>query len=200
MLYARRDRLEKFSIRVGVAFSKLKISPNQWTLLTLVPALVSLYFILNLNFLLGAFFLIVATFIDVIDGAVARVTGRVTKLGAYLDTVIDRYVEGIILIGLMFLTLPIIIAPSQFWIGLVLFGSLMTTYVKAAAKEKELSEKELKGGILERAERMLLLFIGIVLAYFSLEYLVYVIIIIAMLSNISALQRLYYAIKKSKNI
>ncbi len=175
------------------------ISPNQWTLLTLFPALISLYFIINQSFLLAALFMIIATFIDVIDGAVARVTGRVTKLGAYLDTVMDRYVEGIIIIGLFFLTLPIVLLPSQFWIGLLIFGSLMTTYVKAAAKEKELIEKELKGGILERAERMLILFIGIVLAYFDTTYLVYVIIIIAVLSNISALQRIYYAMRKSRD-
>ncbi len=199
MLYARREKLEKFSIRIGVAFSKLGISPNQWTLLTLFPALISLYFIINQSFLLAALFMIIATFIDVIDGAVARVTGRVTKLGAYLDTVMDRYVEGIIIIGLFFLTLPIVLLPSQFWIGLLIFGSLMTTYVKAAAKEKELIEKELKGGILERAERMLILFIGIVLAYFDTTYLVYVIIIIAVLSNISALQRIYYAMRKSRD-
>ncbi|MBI4895466.1 MAG: CDP-alcohol phosphatidyltransferase family protein [Candidatus Aenigmarchaeota archaeon] len=198
MLYARREKLEKFSIRIGVAFSKLGVSPNQWTLLTLVPALISLYFIINQSFLLAALFMIAATFIDVIDGAVARVTGRVTKLGAYLDTIMDRYVEGIIILGLLFLTLPVVLLPSQFWIGLLIFGSLMTTYVKAAAKEKELVEKELKGGLLERAERMLIIFIGIVLAYFDITYLVYVIILVAILSNISSLQRIYYAMKKSK--
>ena len=199
MLYARRDKLEKFSIKIGIRFSKLGISPNQWTLLTLIPALLAFYFIVVESFVLAALFLIIATFIDVIDGAVARVTGRVTKLGAYLDTIMDRYVEAIIILGLFFIALPDFILPAYFWIGLFIFGSLMTTYSKAAAKEKELIEKELKGGILERAERMLLLFIGIVLAYFSKQYLVYVIVLIAILSNISAVQRIYYAMKHKQH-
>lgn len=195
MLYARREKMEKTGIKLGIIFSKLGLSPNKWTLLTLIPALLSAYFLITEQFLLSALFLIVATFIDVIDGAVARVTGRVTKLGAYLDTIMDRYVEGIIILGLLFLQLPDMLLPANFWIGFLVFGSLMTTYVKAAAKEKELTEKELKGGIVERAERMIILFIGIVLAYFDKTFLVYAIVLIAVLSNISALQRIYYAIK-----
>jgi len=187
--------MEKTGIKLGIIFSKLGLSPNKWTLLTLIPALLSAYFLITEQFLLSALFLIVATFIDVIDGAVARVTGRVTKLGAYLDTIMDRYVEGIIILGLLFLQLPDMLLPANFWIGFLVFGSLMTTYVKAAAKEKELTEKELKGGIVERAERMIILFIGIVLAYFDKTFLVYAIVLIAVLSNISALQRIYYAIK-----
>ena len=73
----------------------------------------------------------------------------------------------------------------------------MTTYVKAAAKEKELVEKELKGGLLERAERLIILFIGILLAYFDKFYLTYIIVVLAVLTNISALQRIIIAKKLS---
>ncbi len=190
MLYKNRERFEKLSIKIGLKFSKLGISPNQWTLLTIIPTILSFYFIINSNFLLAALFLIIATFIDVIDGAVARVTGRITKLGAYLDTIMDRYVEGIVIIALLFVSLPVFLIPSQAWIGIFLFGSLMTTYAKAAAKEKELVSKEVKGGLMERAERMLLLFIGIVLAKFDPLFLVYIIALLAVLSNVSALQRI----------
>ena len=74
----------------------------------------------------------------------------------------------------------------------------MTTYSKAAAKEKELSKAELPGGILERPERMILLFLGIILAIFSTQYLTYMIIVLAVLANITALQRISIAIKSAK--
>ncbi len=73
----------------------------------------------------------------------------------------------------------------------------MTTYAKAAAKEKEIiaEGKELKGGLLERAERLLILFAGILLAIANPLFLTYTIALLAVLSNISALQRILLARK-----
>jgi phosphatidylglycerophosphate synthase len=178
------------SIKIGILFSKAGISPNAWTVLVIVPTLFSLYFLLQKQFLPAAAFLIVSSFIDFIDGSVARVMGKVTKFGAYLDTIMDRYVEGVILIGLLFVGLPDFVVPAAFWILLFLFGSMMTTYAKAAAKEKELSDKEITGGLLERGERLIILFAGVVLAYFKLSYLTYIIVLLAVLTNVTALQRI----------
>jgi len=132
-----------------------------------------------------------------VDGAVARVTGKASRFGAYLDTIVDRYVEAIIVFGLLFIGLPEFFIPIYAWIFLYLFGSMMTTYAKAAAKEKEIipEGKELKGGILERAERLIILFIGIIAAAFNPMYLTYVIVLLAILTNISALQRIWIAKK-----
>ena len=70
-----------------------------------------------------------------VDGAVARVTKTASKFGAYLDTIVDRYVEAIIAFGLLFAALPGFYIPAYAWIFLYLFGGMMTTYAKAAAKE-----------------------------------------------------------------
>jgi len=197
-LYAKRQRFEKLSNKMGIIFSKVGLSPNQWTLLTLVPTIIALYFLVKEAFLFAAVFFIVAAFVDLIDGSVARVMGKVTKLGAYLDTIIDRYVEGIILFGLLFASLPGFIIPAYGWIFLFFFGGMMTTYAKSAAKEKDLVEKELNGGLLERAERLFLLFIGILLAAHTPLFLTVVIALLAVLSNISALQRIWKATRVSK--
>lgn len=197
-LYAKRQRFEKLSNKMGIIFSKVGLSPNQWTLLTLVPTIIALYFLVKEAFLFAAVFFIVAAFVDLIDGSVARVMGKVTKLGAYLDTIIDRYVEGIILFGLLFASLPGFIIPVYGWIFLFFFGGMMTTYAKSAAKEKDLVEKELNGGLLERAERLFLLFIGILLAAYTPLFLTVVIALLAVLSNISALQRIWKATRVSK--
>ena len=196
MQISMKGLFNNLSIKVGITFSKLRLSPNQWTLISLIPAIASAYYISQNLFIHGAILLIIAGFLDVVDGSVARVTGRATKFGAYLDTIVDRYVEAIIIIGLMFATLPVFIVPAYVWIFAYLIGSMMTTYAKAAAKEK-LGE-EIKGGILERAERMFLLFIGLLLGIFNPLYLIYMIALLVVLSNVSALQRIWKAWKKGK--
>lgn len=197
MLYKSRENFKHFGIKVGILFSKFRLSPNQWTIFTLVPAILSFYFLIQNSFLFSAILFGIAAFVDLIDGSVARVTGRVTKKGAYLDTTIDRYVEFIIILGLLFASLPSIFVPMYAWLFVYLFGSMMTTYVKASAFEKKLVETELKGGILERAERLIILFLGIVLANFNILYLTYIIIILAILSNLTAIQRIRIALKSN---
>jgi phosphatidylglycerophosphate synthase len=198
VLYKKRDRFAQLSVKVGLAFSKLPLSANQWTGLSLVPILFALYYLINQEFLPAAGLFLISAFMDLIDGSVARVTGTVSKKGAYLDTVMDRYVEGIIILGLLFAGLPDFYLPVTAWLFIYLFGAMMTTYVKAAAKEKELTEKELKGGFLERAERLIILFIGMLVASLDPFYLTYTIVVLAVLSNITVLQRIYTAVKQSK--
>lgn len=196
MLYSARRHFKKLSIGIGIFFSKLQLSPNQWTLLTIIPTVISLYFLISKNFTIAALFIIIAAFFDLIDGSVARVTGTVTKKGAYLDTVMDRYVESSVIIALLLVGLPPYILPSGLWLMLYLFGSMMTTYAKAAAREKDLTKNELKGGFIERAERMIILVIGIALAAFSSLYLTYIIAILAVLTNLTALHRIVIALRR----
>jgi len=204
-LYKKREKFGTFSIKVGIIFSKFGLSPNQWTILTLIPAIMSVYFLAKQDFISAALLFIIASFMDMIDGSVARVTGRASMLGAYLDTIVDRYVEALIIFGLLFVRFPVIPIPYLSfevpvfaWIFLYFFGGMMTTYAKAAAKEKNIfKEKELKGGILERADRLILLFVGILLAYLDPLYLGIIIIALAILANISAIQRIFIAYKEA---
>ncbi|MBI2232369.1 MAG: CDP-alcohol phosphatidyltransferase family protein [Candidatus Aenigmarchaeota archaeon] len=198
MLFKRREKFNSLSVRIGIIFSKLPLSPNQWTVLAFVPALISAYFLVKEDFLLSALLFLISGFVDLIDGSVARVTGRVTKLGAYLDTIADRYVEAIIIFALLFVALPQVYFQIYVWLYVYLFGSMLTTYAKAAAKEKDLVDEEIKGGIMERAERLLILVLGIILAAYGKSFLSYTIVLLAVLANISALQRIYYSVKTVK--
>ena len=145
----------------------------------------------------AAVFFLLAVFFDFIDGAVARFENKATKIGAYLDTICDRYVEGIILFGFLFLSLPKFGGlEAKIWIFLALFGSLMTTYAKAAAKEKELLvEEELPKGWLGRPERAILIFLSLILGIFNFSLMIYPLVILALLSNISALQRIFHNLR-----
>jgi phosphatidylglycerophosphate synthase len=197
-LYKIRERFSGFSIRVGAVFSRIGLSPNQWTVLSLVPALLAVYFLVNQSFIVAALLFLLSAFLDLVDGSVARVTGKETRLGAYLDTIVDRYVEAIIIFGLLFSGLPGLYMPAEGWLFLYFFGAMITTYAKSAAREKDIVEREVKGGLLERAERLIILFIGILIASINPLYLTYVVVLLALLTNISALQRIYIVSGKAR--
>ncbi len=194
-IYKNRKKMEGLSRRSGKIFSFLPA--NAWTLLGLVFILISVYFLVNREFLLTVLFFAAASFLDVIDGGVARYRGEASRFGAYFDTIADRYEEGIMALGLMIVVLPSFYLQSYIWAGIYLFGSGMVTYAKAAAKEKELVKEEIKGGLMERPERLLLLIVGIVLACFDPLYLTYVVVLLAVLTNITALQRIKIAISSN---
>lgn len=179
---------------IGKTFSKLNLTPNQWTLASFIIALFAAVAIYNMDFLLGAVLIIVSGLIDLIDGAVARHTKMVTKKGAYLDTVIDRYNEFLYVFPLVFLPISMPLIPIYGWVLVYLFGGMMTTYAKAAAKEKGL-EKEIRGGMLERAERVGIYTVGLIVASANLAIFAYILILLAVLSNISAVQRIAKAFK-----
>ena len=195
MLAENREKFKKIEIKTGEVFSKFGLTPNQYTLISLFFVIISFYFLIKTNLILALIFFLPAAFLDFIDGAVAKFTQRETKKGAYLDTISDRYVEGIILLGFLFLPLADFLLPAKIWIFLAFFGSLMTTYSKAAAKEKELTQKELKKGLLGRAERIILISLAIFLGIFNLSWMLYPIIFLAVFSNLTALQRIYLSLK-----
>jgi phosphatidylglycerophosphate synthase len=135
----------------------------------------------------------VISLLDALDGTLARVLKKASTFGAYLDTIVDRYVEFIILFAFLFLKLPKIIFPSYIWISLAIFGSLITTYSKAAYSEK--AGKEFKGGFFERGERMLLLILVIFSGIFGSLYVIYLLILYSLLTNLSAIHRILLSLK-----
>jgi phosphatidylglycerophosphate synthase len=141
-------------------------------------------------------------FIDMVDGSVARATGQVSLRGAYVDGVVDRYVELFTCLGLLlyvgrteFLSLP-----SEAWFVLLIFGSIMTSFVRAYADHRGLVKDpgvlKSMGGLLERLERLMLLYVGMLLGLFDPGWLLIVIAITAVLANATALQRIWFVVKR----
>ena len=201
MLDLYKNKFKKIEVAVGRFFSLFPVSPNQYTLISLLFAFIALYFLIRQNLILALVFFLIAGFLDFVDGAVARYKNISTKIGAYLDTIVDRYVEGLLLLGMLFLPLPEILLPGYIWVFLILFGAIITTYAKAAAKEKELVSHELKGGLLSRGERITLLLIALILgiAEPSLTLMTSSLILIALLANFTAIQRIFSALRFNKS-
>ncbi len=198
---------EAISIKIGTLFAGFGLTPNQWTVISLVPAVFGFIALIYGELLISVALFVVSGLIDAIDGAVARVTGAVTNLGAFLDGIIDRYVEGLLYLGLLHFMLNHcgyeILVPHAYWIALLIFGALMPTFVRAYADHRgvvtEPEDHRRMGGLIERAERLAFLFAGMVLGYFNTIYLVYMVMMAAVLSNFTALQRIAFVINFEKN-
>ena len=200
MLDTKRYLFKGLEKKIGAFFSALPFTPNHYTFSSIFFALGAFSFLIKQELISAIILFLIAGFLDLVDGAVARHKGMESKMGAYLDTIIDRYVEGILLIGMLFLPLPEVLLPAQIWIALIIFGSLMTTYSKAAAKEKELTNQELKGGLFSRGERIIFLLSSLVLGVIDPSFLrtTYLLILVAVLVNITAFQRINSAIQKNR--
>lgn len=195
MLDLYKKKFNKIEKAVAKIFSFFPFTPNQYTLLSIFFGLGTFFSLVKGNLILALFFFVGAGLLDFIDGAIAREKNLVSKKGAYLDTICDRYIEALLLLGMLFLPLPKIFFPPHFWIFLILFGSLMTTYAKAAAKEKELTGEELKGGFFSRAERIIFLAVSLILGILNKLWMVYLLILIAILTNFTAIQRIISVLK-----
>ncbi len=195
MLDTHRNWFKNLELQTAKIFKKLPLSPNQYTLLSVAAALVMAYFVISGGYIWALVFFAAAAILDFIDGAIARAKNLATAKGAYWDTIADRYVEAIVLFGLLFVNLPDFYLPSCAWIFLALFGSMMTTYAKAAAGEKKLTATEVKGGLMSRAERLIAYGAILILLILGLkEWVIVMLAILGVLTNLTAIQRINKAL------
>jgi len=133
---------------------------------------------------IGGVVALVASIFDMLDGRVARLRGRETKFGAFLDSTMDRYSDMVLFMGLMILYARVDRTPQMVLVWVAAFGSFMTSYARARA---ESLIPRCTVGLLERPERIVLLVVGALT-----NRMVAVLWIIAVLSNITAVQRVVY--------
>jgi CDP-diacylglycerol--glycerol-3-phosphate 3-phosphatidyltransferase len=133
---------------------------------------------------IGGLVALVASIFDMLDGRVARLRGRETKFGAFLDSTMDRYSDMVLFMGLMILYARVDRTPQMVLVWVAAFGSFMTSYARARA---ESLIPRCTVGLLERPERIVLLVVGALT-----NRMVAVLWIIAVLSNITAVQRVVY--------
>ncbi len=166
--------------------------PNKVTIISLIPAFIAFYYFYMGDMLLGGIFTLVTALFDSLDGAVARCNNRVSKRGSYLDAIIDRYVEFMLLLGIALGT------GYYVEVMFILFGSLLTSYAKARASMEVSVDNINWPDLMERAERML--YIGIIIPISSLYGLLRdVLVLLAVLTNITAIQRIIRALRRIEN-
>ncbi|MEE8413776.1 MAG: CDP-alcohol phosphatidyltransferase family protein [Dehalococcoidales bacterium] len=149
------------------------------------------------NYLFAAgFVVIVAGFFDMLDGALARKTDRVTRFGAILDSTLDRVSEAVLLLGIIALSVRSGFIPGIFLASIVLPISLLVSYIRAKAEAMGL---ECKVGIFTRPERVIVLAFGLLLGQINYGFLAAALVIIILFSSVTVGQRLLYVWRQTKN-
>jgi CDP-diacylglycerol--glycerol-3-phosphate 3-phosphatidyltransferase len=150
-------KIESYLLRTAAVLDKRGITPNQLTVAgTGLSFLVALIYASG-HFVLGGLALLIASAADLLDGPLARQTGKVTKFGAFLDSTLDRYCDFFIFTGLA----AGFLGQDRFGLFLLSMGTLAGAFVTSYAKARaENFIPDCGVGILGRAERILLLAFG----------------------------------------
>jgi archaetidylinositol phosphate synthase len=200
---ALRPRFIGYLEPVADVFVRLGITPNQISLMALLAGIACAVLFFLHQFLFGALLLLLSAIFDLVDGSVARKTGAHTNFGAVFDWIVDKYVDGLALLGIGLAGIPII---SQFLpvpvvadFGIVAFaiiGSLMNTFIKPVVYAEIGYREKVEGkiddplegvGFFGRPETFVVLILG------GLAGVIWVsVIIIAVCTNLSAMQRIIY--------
>lgn len=172
------------------------ITPTTLTWIGFALSLGAATLIATGHLLPAGFAVLVSGFFDMLDGALARHTDQVTRFGAVLDSTLDRVSEAVLLLGVLIFYLSFDSQPTIGILvtGLALIGSPLVSYVRAKAETIGL---ECKIGLFTRAERVIVLTVGLLASYFGYA-LVIALAIIALFSFITAGQRLRHVLEQTR--
>lgn len=185
------DKVHHLAEPVGRVVAKTRVNPNALTISGFLLNIGVAWVISQGYFLLGGLLILVAGIFDLLDGAVARYTNRVTKFGALLDSTLDRWSDAVLLFGLLWYFAW---QPDQdtslemILIFTAIVGSLLVSYVRARAEGLGLDADV---GIMRRTVRILTLSTGLMLSTFEPVLLV-ALWCLAIGSNLTAAHRLIF--------
>ena len=184
------NRVEACLNGTALFLDRRHISPDTLTLMGLAVNGVGAYFYYQGFVVTAGIIILAAGLFDMLDGAVARVGNKASDWGGFLDSVVDRYSDFLILGGILAhfsrqgdfgMTLLLIV---------ILCGTFLISYVRARA---ELVIPKCAVGIMERPERIILLSAGSIFGFFHAALW-----ILAIATHVTALHRIYYTRKVSK--
>lgn len=196
MLSEIKPKLSPLINAIAKPFSK--INPNILSLIGMIFPILFLIFMIQKNYL-WALVMLFGSLFDLLDGAVARISNRVTKFGGLLDSTLDRlsdalYITGFYYSGIISLELALV----------VLVESYLISYIRSRAELAAKGEFVLNVGVIERPERIVAFFLSLICAFDPISKVllggltisVWIFILLAGLSFITIIQRFYIAAKR----
>ena len=177
----------------GVAsfFLKIGLTPNAVTLLGLAGSIGAAVFIALGMPLWGGIVLLLMAPLDAVDGAMARLSGKSSKFGAFLDSVIDRYSELFIYAAILYMFFE----QGNFLGVMVCFaaasGAVLVSYTRARA---EALGFDAKVGVMTRVERSIVMIVGLLFGIIVIS-----LVIIAVLAHLTAMMRMVTVWKQAKS-
>lgn len=179
------NRLTRLIVQL---LAKTPVSPDVITWTGFILTLGAAALIITEHLFAAGFVVLIAGFFDMLDGALARITNKVTRFGGILDSTLDRLSEAVLLLGIL-----VVYAREQsmlgiIFVGLTLISSLLVSYIKARAEALGL---ECEVGLFTRPERVVVLAIGLLLS--QIDYALIVVLgIIMVFSFFTVGQRLLH--------
>lgn len=178
-----RIQTKPFMMSVAGVVARTGVSPNVLTLIGLTFMVIIGTVLATGNFRLAAILIIIAALFDALDGSLARLTNRVTRFGAFLDSTLDRWAEAALYAGLLWWYLQGGFVWEPMLVYATIVGSLLVSYTRARAEGIGL---ELKDGLFTRFER-----IAVLVIFLLLDQMLAGLIVLAIFSNLTAVQRLW---------
>lgn len=181
---------DKVILVIVRALALSRIHPNVLTFIGLLINAVAAALLASGRFVAAGIVIMVAGLFDMVDGRVARETNRVTRFGGFFDSVLDRYSDLVLLMGLLVYYASI---NRYFYVVLtavVMTGSVMVSYTRARA---ECTIPLCKVGFMERPERLVLFIIGALFGRMA-----QVLWVIALLANLTVIQRILHTWKETR--
>jgi CDP-diacylglycerol---glycerol-3-phosphate 3-phosphatidyltransferase len=174
------------------ALALSKVHPNVLTFIGLLINIWAAFLFSYGKFVAAGLVVIGAGLFDMVDGRVARETNQVTRFGGFFDSVLDRYSDLALLVGLLIYYASI---NRYFYVvltAIVMTGTVLTSYARARAEN---TIAKCKVGFLERPERVVLIIIGALA-----NRMAPVLWVIAVLSNITVISRIIFTWEETKRI
>jgi archaetidylinositol phosphate synthase len=174
----------------------LGLNPNQVSILGIILAVLSAitYWQWKLNSLLlilAPLLMLASGLLDALDGALARLYGEATNFGGFFDSLLDRYADAVIICGIILGGLT-----DVTWGLAALMGSLLVSYARARAEAAGVKMESV--GLAERAERLVLLALASFLSFVWIDALSWGVLVLAILTNLTVIQRAIYFHKASQ--
>lgn len=191
-LYRFREWARRVLEAAAAPFARLlahmHVTPNQVSLAGLVLNAIAAGFIVQGQLVWGGWIYLIAGCMDLMDGTLARTTGKASRFGAFFDSTIDRVSEGVVFTAI---TYRFAMDGEGLYAAVTVFallGSLLVSYVRARA---EGLGGECKVGLLTRAERVVLLVAGLLA-----DFLPAAVILLALFTAVTVVQRVVHVAKQ----
>ena len=192
MLGQYKEQVARVSEPVARALLGVRVRPNQLSLLGLICSVSAALALAADRQRLGGLLLALAGALDILDGALARVSAQVSPFGAFLDSVLDRYSDLLVLSGIIFLFARLGRVGDVVAGLLAVVGTVMVSYTRARAESVGV---ECRVGLMERGERLLTLIVGALL-----DLLVPAVWIVAVGANVTAIHRIVHTWRATRRV
>jgi len=186
---ARHLAAERSTVRLVNVLRRTRVTPNALTLMGFAASGAAAAVIAKEYLLVGGLLVLLSGAFDLFDGPLARAKGQSTRFGAIVDSTCDRLGEAAVLLGLLI----VYVNKDATWEPLLIYttfvGSVLVSYVRARA---EALGMKCEVGIFTRAERVVLLALGLILTHWMDKAMLVILCILTAFTLITVLQRLIY--------